>query len=85
MLFRKLSFYLALAGAVAAFLLVRKSQQRPRDPGPVSPPARSIYEGKVAATGLIESSRENVKLASPKAGLGRHSQGEGEPVATETS
>ena len=69
MLFRKISFYLALAGVVAAVLLVRKMQQRPKDPGPFSPPARSLYEDKVAATGLIESSRENVKLASPKAAL----------------
>jgi HlyD family secretion protein len=69
MLFRKISFYLAIAGVVAALLLVRKMQQKPEDPGPVSQPARSMYEDKVAATGLVESSRENVKIASPKAAL----------------
>lgn len=69
MLFRKISFYLAIAGVVAALLLVRKMQQKPKDPGPVSQPARSMYEDKVAATGLVESSRENVKIASPKAAL----------------
>ncbi len=69
MLFRKISFYLAIAGVVAALLLVRKMQQKPKDPGPVSQPARSMYEDKVAATGIVESSRENVKIASPKAAL----------------
>ena len=69
MLFHKISFYLAIAGVVAALLLVRKMQQKPKDPGPVSQPARSMYEDKVAATGLVESSRENVKIASPKAAL----------------
>jgi RND family efflux transporter MFP subunit len=69
MLFRKLSFYLAILGAAAAFVLVHKMRQQPKEQGPVSQPARSIYENKVAATGLIESSRENVKIASPKAAL----------------
>ncbi len=69
MLFRKLSFYLALIGFTAAVLLIRRSSQKAPDPGPVDPPARSTFEATVAATGLIEASRENVKLAAPKAGL----------------
>lgn len=69
MLYRKLSFYLALAGVLAAVLLIRKTQQKPADPGPVSPPARSPYENTVAATGIVEARRENVKIASPKGGL----------------
>lgn len=69
MLFRKASFYAALIGVIAAFSLVRKMQTRPADPGPVSPPARSPYENTVAATGIVEARRENVKIASPKAGL----------------
>ncbi len=69
MLFRKASFYAALIGVVAAVTLVRRMQSQPTDPGPVSPPARSPYENTVAATGIVEARRENVKVASPKAGL----------------
>jgi HlyD family secretion protein len=69
MLLRKFSFYLALGGVVAAFLLVQRQQARPPNPGPVSQPARSPYRSTVAATGLIEASRENVKVAPPRAGL----------------
>lgn len=69
MLFRKLSFYLAIIGIVAAVALVKRMQQRPPDPGPVSAPARSPYDNTVAATGLVEAARENVKLAAPKGGL----------------
>jgi len=69
MLFRKLSFYLALAGVAAALLLLRKMQARPADPGPLAPPARSPYDHTVAATGIIEARRENVKVAPPRAAL----------------
>ncbi len=69
MLFKKVSFYLALAGVAAALLLVRRQGAHPPDPGPLSQPARSPYGDTVAATGLIEASRENVKIAAPKAGL----------------
>lgn len=68
-LFRKLSFYLALLGVAAAVLLVRRQSARTPDPGPASAPARSPFESKIAATGLIESSHENIKIASPKPGL----------------
>jgi multidrug efflux pump subunit AcrA (membrane-fusion protein) len=66
---RKPSFYLSIAGIIAALLLVRRQSARTPDPGPVSAPARSPFAGKVAATGLIESARENVKIAAPKPGL----------------
>lgn len=69
MLFRKFSFYLALVGVVACVLLVRRLQRVPPAPAPVSEPARSPFASTVAATGLIEASRENVKIAAPKAGL----------------
>ena len=69
MLFRKLSFYLALAGIAAAVLLIRRTGQKAPDPGPVDPPTRASFEATVAATGLIEASRENVKVAAPKGGL----------------
>jgi len=66
---RKPSFYIALLGVVAALVLVRRQSARPADPGPVSEPARSPYDGKVAATGLIEAARENVKVAAPRPAL----------------
>ncbi len=69
MLFRKASFYFAIIGVVAALLLVKRMQQKPKDPGPVSAPARSPYDDTVAATGIVEAVRENVKIASPKAAL----------------
>lgn len=69
MLFRKVTFYLALAGVLLAVSLVRRLQAKPADPGPLDPPAKSPYEATVAATGIVEARRENVKLAAPKAGL----------------
>ncbi len=69
MLFRKLSFYLALAGVIAAVSLVRRMQRRPPQPAPVSQPSRSPYDNTVAATGIVEARRENVKIAAPKPGL----------------
>lgn len=69
MLLRRPSFYLALAGIAAALVLIKTSGQKPPNPGPVDPPSRTSFAITVAATGLIEASRENVKLAAPKAGL----------------
>lgn len=69
MLFRKFSFYLAVAGIVACVMIVRRMQKLPPAPPPVAEPARSPYADTVAATGLIEAARENVKIAAPKPGL----------------
>ncbi len=69
MLFTKPSFYLAVAGIAAAVVLIRKSNQKRPDPGPIDPPARASFAHTVAATGLIEASRENVRIAAPKGGL----------------
>ncbi|HRI11654.1 MAG TPA: efflux RND transporter periplasmic adaptor subunit [Verrucomicrobiota bacterium] len=69
MLFRRLSFYFALAGIAGAVLLARHMQARPPVPPPVAEPARSPYDHTVAATGLIEAARENVRIASPKGAL----------------
>ncbi|HTI71373.1 MAG TPA: biotin/lipoyl-binding protein [Candidatus Limnocylindria bacterium] len=72
MLFKSISFYLAIAGIVATLYLVRAQGQKPADPGPLSDPAHKPFANAVAATGLIEASRENVKIASPKSGLVTH-------------
>jgi len=69
MLCRKVSFYFALAGIVGTILLVNHLRKTPPAPPPVVEPARSPYTNSVAATGIIEASRENVKVAAPKGGL----------------
>jgi RND family efflux transporter MFP subunit len=69
MLLKKFSFYLALAGIIGTFVLVKRLQQTPPAPPPDREPARTPFVNTVAATGLIESVRENVKIAAPKGGL----------------
>lgn len=69
MLFKKVSFYLAVAGIVGTVLLVRELQKTPPAPPPVEEPARSPYASFVAGTGIIEASRENVKIGAPQGGL----------------
>ncbi len=69
MLLTKPSFYLAIAGIVAMVMLVRKNAYQPPAPPPLVEPSRSPFKVSVAATGLIESARENVKIAAPRPGL----------------
>lgn len=69
MLFKRLSFYLAVLGVAGTVYLVRKMAQKPPPPPPAAEPSRSPYPSAVAATGMIESTRENVKVATLKAGL----------------
>ena len=69
MIFKQFSFYLAIAGIVGVVLMVNKLRAKPPTPPPLVEPARSPYANSVAATGLIEATRENVKLGAPKGGL----------------
>ena len=69
MIFKQFSFYLAIAGIVGVVLMVNKLRAKPPAPPPLVEPARSPYANSVAATGLIEATRENVKLGAPKGGL----------------
>src|SRR5215212_9296311 len=69
MLFKRLSFYLAVAGIIGVVFLVTKLKARPPAPPPLAEPARSPFENSVAATGIIEATRENVKVATSRAGL----------------
>jgi multidrug efflux pump subunit AcrA (membrane-fusion protein) len=71
MIFRSFSFYLALAGIVGAVLLVGKLRQTPPPPTPVAPPTRSPFPYSVAASGIVEAVRENVKIGCVRAGLVR--------------
>jgi HlyD family secretion protein len=68
-LFQRISFWLALCGVGAVLFLVKGQGTQPANPGPVSAPPRSPYARTVASTGLIEASRENVKVAAPREGL----------------
>ena len=69
MLFKKISFYLAVAGILGTIYLVRELRKTPPAPPPAVEPARSPYVNFVAGTGIIEASRENVKIGAPKGGL----------------
>lgn len=68
-LFKRISVWLALLGVGAVVLLLRGQNAKVPNPGPVSEPPRSPYARTVASTGLIEASRENVKVAAPREGL----------------
>lgn len=69
MLFKKLTFYLALAGITGTAWLVQELRKTPPAPPPLVEPTRSPFKESVAATGIIEAIRENVNVAAPKGGL----------------
>jgi RND family efflux transporter MFP subunit len=69
MLFKRVSFYLSVTGIIGVVLLVHQLRQTPPRPVPAQEPARSPYTNSVAATGIIEAARENVKIGAPKGGL----------------
>ncbi len=69
MLFKKATFYLAIAGIAATTTLVaRMNNQSPVPAPPIDPPAKP-YEVSVAASGIIEALSENVSIGVPEAGL----------------
>ena len=68
-LLKRLSFWLALLGVGLMVFLLRGQNVKVANPGPVSEPPRSPYLRTVASTGLIEASRENVKIAAPREAL----------------
>lgn len=68
-LFKRLSFYIALAGMVyAGFLVLRLSAQDPVPEPPHDPP-KNPFAHSVAAAGLVEAQGENIALGVPVAGL----------------
>jgi HlyD family secretion protein len=72
MIFKRISFYLALAGLAAGVYMVQKLRSQPPPPPPLVEPARSPFSNSVAATGIIEATRENVRIGSIKSGLVRN-------------
>ncbi|MBI3881129.1 MAG: efflux RND transporter periplasmic adaptor subunit [Verrucomicrobia bacterium] len=69
MIFKRLSFYLAITGIAASAYLVNILRSAPPPPPPDKEPARSPFTNSVAASGLVEAARENVRIATQRAGL----------------
>lgn len=70
-IFRRFSFWLALAGVLACSVLVfrmRAQLNEAAPPPPVAPPIRPVA-ADVAATGLVEARDENINLGVPAAGV----------------
>ncbi len=68
-LFKRLSFYLAVIGIIGGALLVKQMRYQPPPPTPYQEPARSPFPYSVAATGILEATRENVRIGATKSGL----------------
>ena len=69
MLFKKPTFYLAVAGVRATIVMVaRLNGQSPIKPPPIDPSPKP-YDVSVAASGIIEAHSENVAIGVPEAGL----------------
>jgi HlyD family secretion protein len=69
MLFKKPTFYLAVAGTAATIAMVSHlNGQSPIKPPPIEPSPRP-YAVSVAASGIIEALSENVAIGVPEAGL----------------
>lgn len=68
-IFRKISFYLALAGiAVAVLLVIRLQAKEPVVPPPVAPSVKPAGRA-IAAAGLVEARCENTSIGVPVSGL----------------
>src|SRR6516164_8270587 len=68
-IFRKVSFYMALVGLVAAGVTVwRLRANEPVCPPPVAPSVKPAGRA-IAASGLVEARRENTSIGVPAAGL----------------
>jgi RND family efflux transporter MFP subunit len=71
LILRKLSFWLALVGVIAAGLLIvrlRASLVEPVPPPPVTP-APKPYAHSLGAAGIVEALRENTLIGTPSPGL----------------
>ena len=68
-LFRRFTFWLALAGlALAGVVVWRANLTVPVPPPPIAPPERP-FKHAVGAAGLVEARHENIALGAPAAGL----------------
>ena len=69
MIWKRFSFYLALAGLAGGIFLIRQQRQEIPPPKPLAEPARSPFSNSVAARGIIEAAHENVRISPIKPGL----------------
>lgn len=68
-IFRRLSFYLALAGMILAMALIQKLGNTEDDSPSFAEPARNPYEKTVAASGMVEATDKNIEIGVPQSGL----------------
>jgi len=69
LLFKRVSFYLALAGLLSAGSLVLRLSAQDPVPAPPHEPPSNPFSHAVAASGLVEAQGENIALGVPVAGL----------------
>ena len=69
MVFRRLSFWLALMGVFLTIATLWGAGDKPAAPPPMEAPPHNPYQATVAAAGIIEAVNENVRIAPPVAGL----------------
>ncbi len=69
MVFRRLSFWLALLGVLLTIATLWGAGDKPAAPPPMEAPPHNPYTATVAAAGIIEAVNENVRIAPPVSGL----------------
>lgn len=71
LIFKKISFWLALAGIVAASMLILRLQATVNQPVPPPPimPAAKPFPNCLGAAGLVEALHENTNVGTPVPGL----------------
>jgi len=69
MVFRRLSFWLALLGVLLTIATLWGAGDKPAAPPPMEAPPHNPYPATVAAAGIIEAVNENVRIAPPVPGL----------------
>ncbi len=89
MIFKKVTFYVAIAGTIATAVMASRMSATPADAVPPVDPSPRPYETSVAAAGIIEAMSENVAIGVPEAGLITHvhvrvwdAVKEGQPLVT---
>lgn len=69
MVWRRVSFWLAVAGIFLTIAALWGAGDKPPAPPPMEPPPQNPYPRTVAATGIIEAVNENIRIAPPVSGL----------------
>src|SRR5215831_19465037 len=69
MLFKKPTFYFAVAGTIATTIMAARLHGQSPVTAPPIEPSPKPYEVSVAASGIIEALSDNVAIGVPEAGL----------------